>query len=793
MSETYNLIFFPTLKQGADESDVKARLASTLKLDPEKVDGWFTSGKPTVLLKDVAPDVADRYMQAILKCGGTCNMQPSGGQSAGGLSLVPKPAKVNLFYCPGCEYEEELAPGITYEQCPKCDLVIDKWEEHQEEERKKEEIRRRLLREARYKDDSKNEQQRKKEELEYLRKLEREIMKELGIKPPGRLWTIFSGHPVSISASIGILLIAVSSAVSYYVSDYFDNKRQSEIAAAPASDEIQQMAPMVASAVSLQQSGNETLMKELAETSKLMQGKQAANAKLLKATEQMMKGADASEFLKSGVNQNLKTTTPGGLGEPAPMVVNRDTIGGVSGLPGVRNLDAAQLEGLTPNSAVHGYDDIAAVISKKIPLPDPSNPNGPDILVDQIEKLDGSMVVDLLKRVSIDLEWDQYLFSQVKDLVRDGLMEQASELTAQIKNPMIKVNAYTASIERLVNRDPDADLRQLLSRVSTQLTHVPSYDSRAKSLISLASLMSYAGVVDEPNNTLGKVEAMLDEVSDPVAKAEIAGQLAVAYIDDREQAREFFQLAQREATKAQDVSARVAAFTMIAQRYYDARNITLAGEILREAQILTATNLKVSDRAPVFGRIAAAQIYMGDVTGALQSVNNAATGDARDAILSTLAAWMISEGRIYQAQSLMSVMKDQPEVYRLAIRLISHTVNSGDKRKAAALIGEYSPRASRIPDQSERALILGQFARLYLRIGDESEAEDMFNAALTVSAQLEGRKAAVSRGLIAIDQMRGLWVQQGKETMSNVREPIVREPLESELISSERIIKNLLP
>ena len=190
MADTFNLIFFPTTNPGEDEAKVKEKLKQTLKIDDKKINTWYAAGAPAVLLKDVAHDVAACYLQAIKKCGANCNIQPSTGEKDN-LSLVPKKARTDYFVCPSCEYDEGISVGQEVEKCPKCGLVIAKWEEKQVEEREKEEIRRRLLRQARLTDEGDEQFQRQNDELERLRKLEREIMAELGIKPPGALGTFF--------------------------------------------------------------------------------------------------------------------------------------------------------------------------------------------------------------------------------------------------------------------------------------------------------------------------------------------------------------------------------------------------------------------------------------------------------------------------------------------------------------------------------------------------------------------------------------------------------------------------
>lgn len=795
MSELYNLIFFPTIKPGEDEAEVKASLALRLKVDASKVDSWFESGTPTLLLKDVAPDVADRYMQAIIACGGNCNMQPSGSDGKGSLSLMPKPANVELFVCPSCGYEEELEEGATYEQCPSCELVLEKWAEKQEEERKKEEIRRRLLRDARFRDDHDNEEQRRKAELAELKRLEAEIMRELGIKPPSKLWQIFSQRPVSISASVGILLVALSSLVSFYVSDYIDSQEEAEFSAAPASPEIQQLAPAMVGAIGMQQSGNQAVVNELAAATQLLSGKGVDGQALTKAAEQMMKGAGNEDFLQKA-NQSfaLKSSTPGGLGEPAPVSVNRDTLGGVDGLPGLSQMSSEQLAQTKPGVIDHGYEEVSSVLSHKIQMPDPQNPNGPDILVDQIDRLDGSKVVLLLKTLSKDVEWDNYLLSQVEAFLDDNRWSQADELTALIQNPAIKAEAIIAGVLHVARANPERDLKLPLARLSVTVNEIDSLDLRARLWLDMGKKLGNASVPDQPYDIFRRVESMAEDAESAADEAAVLARLAAANVEefDNDEAKRLFNRAMRAGAKA-NVPERIAAFSKIASRYYDARNLTLAGEIMSEAQILAATELLTADRAKAFASIATAQLHQGDVRGAMTSINNATTGDAKNKLTAQLVTWLIDEGEIYTAQALMANLVGTGLEHSLAIRLISRVVNRGDERKARALLTEYAPRSASLNGETSDVLVLSQFARLHLRLRQPDQADQLFTDALELADQLDGRKASVARGMVALDQARGLWVGEAKETMERVTESIVSEPIGSEIVATERTIKNQLP
>ena len=147
MGDIVDLLIFPVVKDGEDLDEVKQKLAKTLSVDIEKVDSWFESEVPTAILQKVDEEVADRYLVAIAKCGAECKSVPTGDK---GLSLVAKTKTKNttLFICPSCEYDEEVPIGTDVEQCPKCGLVLAKWEERMAEEAEKEKIRRRLRRQA---------------------------------------------------------------------------------------------------------------------------------------------------------------------------------------------------------------------------------------------------------------------------------------------------------------------------------------------------------------------------------------------------------------------------------------------------------------------------------------------------------------------------------------------------------------------------------------------------------------------------------------------------------------------
>ncbi len=194
-----------------------------------------------------------KYVDAILKCGAQANLQPSGDdKSSWSLEDMTKAEVIDYFVCPSCEHEEEFPRGEKPEQCPKCGLVIAKWKEKMKEEAEKEKIRRRLMRDQRLQGDRHADIEAKRAELERLRKLEREIMEELGIKPPGTLWIFFEKYTLPMSFAVTVMIIAATGVMFHFVDQWLEAQAYEEKVAEAPSDEIQGIAPVMAAAVQLQ-------------------------------------------------------------------------------------------------------------------------------------------------------------------------------------------------------------------------------------------------------------------------------------------------------------------------------------------------------------------------------------------------------------------------------------------------------------------------------------------------------------------------------------------------------------
>lgn len=799
MADTVNLVIYPEVQDGVEINEVKQKLCKTLSVDAATVDTWYATEQPTAILKDVDEATATKYVEAIKQCGAQCNLQPSGEDKSGwSLEQMTKADVRDLFICPSCEHEEQLERGGKLEQCPECGLVIAKWEEKMREEAEKEKIRRRLMRDQRLKGDREAELDAKKKELERLKALELEIMKELGIKPPSQLWMIFERYTISISFAITATIIMATGVAFRYVDNYLDQMAAEELAAAAPSQEIQGIAPVVASAIELQQNGNGQVMSELANVTQQMHGAQnESRQQIVQAAQQMMKGVDPGQFIAAAGQMALpKMNAKLSAGEIEPAPVNIDTIGGVSGLQGISNFTPTDLTSMAPPLLEHGHEQVLSVLTEKRVIRDAFNPEAPDIIVDAIDEMDGSAIVELMSSISKDQEWDQYMLSHVREYVMEGDIESAEKLADRIKNPVVRIQGFGVVMEQHVLDENAADLKVLNARVRLDLQKIEDADARARVILELGHKMAAAGSEAEPYAAMEKVSALAADAEDRLEESYLTSRLAVAYlkVGDNAQAKRMLTRATGLAGQIPELPQRISAFTRIAQRYYDARNLTLAAEILSEASIIAATELEQQERSVAFGEIAVAQAYTGDFEGARMSIDNAGEGEAKQQLIAKVAESLIGEGRYYEALSWMETLTDETEYSRLELRLSSALYYAGRTREALNRMEQSAPRMQRIYELSERGLLTSQYARLFSRLGREDRANDLFNEAEKISEQLTGRKAQVNLALSALDRARVFQVGRAKYIMTNeVTDTVVKDPIDTEILSTERIIKNLLP
>ena len=105
------------------------------------------------------------------------------------------------------------------------------------------------MRDQRLKGDKQDDPDANRKELERLRELEREILKELGIKPPSTFWVFFEKYTISLSFAISLLIVSLAGAGFRYLGLYLGHLANEEAVAAAPSEQIRDVARVVAVAV----------------------------------------------------------------------------------------------------------------------------------------------------------------------------------------------------------------------------------------------------------------------------------------------------------------------------------------------------------------------------------------------------------------------------------------------------------------------------------------------------------------------------------------------------------------
>lgn len=792
--ETWNLFLFPNIAAGEDRETVKQQLATALKVDPGKVEGWYHVEAPTLLLKQVNRDVAERYMEAILRCGATCNIQLS--SERGGLALVPKSRSMDFFVCPSCGYEEEIPKGTRYEECPKCGQVIAKWEEKLRKEREEEARRRRQIREARNEEDQADDVKRKLESLEELRMREREIMEDLGMKFPGPVLRLFERYPVSFSVVAVGLLIGLSSLTMYYVDRYMAKQHYAHLVAKPPSAQIRSLAPTLAEAVSLRRNGNQGDLADLSDVIEKLRGESGASQqKMIHAAQQMMKGVEADKFVSAADQRRPlgAKSKPGPDGAPA-VTVNIASIGGIEGLTGIDRFAPSTLDRIAPLAADHGADHVARVLGETREIVDPANPKKHEraALVDQ---LDGSRLVDLVSSLQADREWDRFLRANVAVFLKANKTDKAIALANAIYSPVLRIEAKGDVMVHMLEGNKQADIKPLMDNVLQTDEKISNADLAARVMLALGRRLAAAGVHSQPGGAMDEVRSMIRHARDPAEKAVLSARLAVAELDVGQigKANANFHMAVNMAGRIGDTEKRISAFVRIAERYYDARNPALANRILSEAQLIAATRLEPKARAHAFAWIAMAQSYLGDMPGALESIHNAARGKAVQQLLTRMAASQMTLGRYHQAQATMQHLDNPLDYARLQISLVGDLLHNGKLAQAKYLISLASDQARRISDPAERGMVLAEYGRLSERVGNREDGKLFFEEALGMSNRLHGTRRDLNTGIVALNQARSLMFERSRETLAEVKSSVIRDPIQSEIAACHRAVENLLP
>lgn len=428
-----------------------------------------------------------------------------------------------------------------------------------------------------------------------------------------------------------------------------------------------------------------------------------------------MKGVGADAFIQTAIKSpNEKKLTFSSPGEPLQSPVNTDTIGGISGLSGESSFEYAILGEMAPAMAQQGKDEILSLMSKSISVINPDNLGGPNISVNELSTLDGSSIVNLLRSVSQDLEWDLFLSSHIKSYLGRGDFTLAYDTALYIQTPLIKVRQLIRITDKVVVNDPHADLKFKIPNINAALAKLNDVGSRIRLRLNLAKRLGNNGFASEPYDSMKLMEKELERTKGALNKSIIAGHLALAYVSvvDRERTQELFSLAIKNAGDINDKANRISAFTLMALRYYDVRNVTIANEILTEAQQFAATDLPSIERSQVFGKIALAQLYLDDLDGAFAAIGNASRDKAKDQLIVQLSESLIRYDRTYLARKLLNEVDDALLYHQLALKISTRLYYDDARDEAAGLLGMTISTLNDISSTSQRCLIMSHYARL---------------------------------------------------------------------------------
>ena len=190
-------------------------------------------------------------------------------------------------------------------------------------------------------------------------------------------------------------------------------------------------------------------------------------------------------------------------------------------------------------------------------------------------------------------------------------------------------------------------------------------------------------------------------------------------------------------------------------------------------------------------QIAVARAYTGDIPGAMMAVDNAGVDEGRQQVLSKVGESLIGLERAYQAQQIIDSISDPLQYSRLELRLVSQMIHKDQAAEASFRLSQSVPKARLIMDLGQRATVLSQYARLHARLGESSTAESLFSEALDLVEGTQGRVRDVNLGVLALDLARSGYIERGRETMYSISIPVVRDPVDTEVNVSQRVLNRL--
>jgi hypothetical protein len=846
LSDLYDVILFPKLKEGADPATVKARLAKLLKIDEAKAGALVDSGKNTRLFRALEKGQADKYIKAISACGITCNLAPSAGKSlaelagtgggegaggdgkadgggggggAGGLALVPMTEGMRTFKCPKCDHTEEIPRAQKIEICPSCNANVKKALERQQKE--EDELRLKQSRAAAEKRRLKEYEEKLRIELEkqIRARLEEEIRKEMGLTEGAAtgFWGLFMRNKAVMMVSVFGSLIAVTIALTLFFKNYLDEQEREAIATEPPTPEMEAVAPAMAAAVTatIQSPQMEESVQVMAQAVNQMAppAQQVDMQAMAAAGVTMMKGLDPGAFMAMAATTQMlgqamgPLAAMGGLpagGGAAGMAAMAGMSGGappmMMGMPGVAN----QL-GMPGMGQIPKEDFVAMLTGQGAPGMGQQTVmgmvSGNPLFMGQMPVLDGveaprlevmtpteaAVVVDAL---SDDREWGRFVATRVGALAAVD-PDAANALATLIETPFERAIARARIAVALQETGLDAAARQMATRALDELDELEHVDTRAQAAVAVGNLLFRAGQEAVPGDVRGRLQAAADRSLIAEDKAALLGRVAVSHYFDGnlEAANTLIEQAMEAAGGLQLDALRLETFLGIAQRYADMSATPVAHTIANEA-VARGRNLATADRVRVFVTSAKARAYMGDTERAARDLNLVGEEVARDQALTAVIEHLITANEPYRAAQFIDAVEDIELAVQLNLDLVAQSLSDNSAPIVTQRIDHAEQLMVALEDPETRALMHSRLARLQVRVGRAVDAARNFQLALegTRIARVESRDLMLAS--IATDQAFALDLEAAQATNNLIGESLLRERVNELLLSVDDVRAN---
>lgn len=605
--------------------------------------------------------------------------------------------------------------------------------------------------------------------------------KKSGSEPTGRIAGILFKRPLIGITVIAGLTLAIAYAGQYW---WLDMERQ-RLVSTPLAPKIKDVASVTSASLGLYQTGNRNLVVELAEIIGRMRGVTANEQRtLLEAVADMMKGLGSSS-VTDHILEKVKADDQS---------MNQSTLGGIKIKFGVTHFTESDLEKISSPFINHGFENLLDRVAQRGKLENLQNPEKP-VSIDTLGKMEDEEITELLKGLSMDQEWDQYLSRLLNKFLQTEQMDEARVLVSDIKNPVVKSEAIGRVILFLHARRRVKSIVEFKANIMDELQKISDPDSQVGALMTLSNQLALVGEDTEPESTLSEIRKLASEATNVYVRPLLWGKLSEAQFKsgDSRGAAVSLDMALKSTSAIPEKIERLAVFCKLSKRYYDVRSLTIAQEILDEAAAIASTELDGSQRARIFAEIAMASGYMGDLEGALLSAANASDGKGKQQLLSRLGQLYVDVDKPHSAAAIVELMDDRVESSKVLIRLVSMFIHKDQLEDASHYLKVADSEAKKISELELRIMITGQLARLYRRLNLDAEAKRLFSNALTLANKMNGRKADMVFASLALDQAKGLELDGARNSVARIKEPVIRAPIEMEVDRIEKILASHLP